>query len=125
MTDPILRPAGLSPPRVLAGIVAAAALLHMSSASASPAGNDFAAHFDDYRTLAEPVIPTEAVDMDSLGSIGTPPEAQIEGDPVEQTLGEGMASFYGSELAGREDLFETFVGTPRDLDLPIDPEGAA
>jgi rare lipoprotein A len=47
------------------------------------------------------VSPTEAVDMDSLGSIGTPPEAQIEGDPVEQTLGEGMASFYGSELAGR------------------------
>ena len=28
----------------------------------------------------------------------------------------------GPELAGREDLFETFVGTPRDLDLPMDGE---
>lgn len=101
MTDPFLRPAGLSPPRMLAGLVAAAALLHMSSASASPAGNDFAAHFAGYQTLAEPVIPAEAVDMDSLGSITTAPDAQIDADPVERMLGEGMASYYGSELAGQ------------------------
>jgi len=101
MTDPILRPAGTRPPRIIAGLLAAAALLHMSSASASPAGNDFASHFADYQTLAEPIIPAEAVDMDSLGSITTPPDADVDADPVERLLGEGMASYYGAELAGR------------------------
>jgi rare lipoprotein A len=106
MTDPILRPAGPRPPRIIAGLVAAAALLHMSSASASPAGDDFAAEFADYQTPAEPVIPSEAVDLDSLGAadldgITTAPDAAPDdADAVERLLGEGMASYYGSELAG-------------------------
>jgi rare lipoprotein A len=104
MTDPILRPAGSRPPRIVAGLVAAAALLHMSSASASPAGDDFAAEFADYQTPAETVIPSEAVDLDSLGAadlddITTAPDAAPD-DAVERLLGEGMASYYGSELAG-------------------------
>jgi rare lipoprotein A len=93
MTDPILRPAGLRPPRILAGLLAAAALLHMSSASASPSGNDLAVD----QTLAEPAL---AVDLDSLGDVTVPSDADIDASPEEQ-LGEGMASYYGSELAGQ------------------------
>ena len=39
--------------------------------------------------------------MDSLGSVTTPPDADIDADPAERLLGEGMASYYGAELAGR------------------------
>lgn len=91
MTDPILRTAGTRPPRIFAGILAAAALLHMSSASALPAGADFA----DYQTLAEPTVSAEAEDLGSLGDITVPSDTAVE-----RLLGEGMASYYGAELAG-------------------------
>jgi rare lipoprotein A len=88
MTDPIPRSAGPRPPRVLAALVAAAALLHMSSASASSASDVV-----DSQTLAEPAIPAEVVT--------TPPDADLaDPDPAERLLGEGMASYYGAELAG-------------------------
>jgi rare lipoprotein A len=108
MTDPILRPAGSRPRRIIAGAkvssVAAAALLHMSSASALPA-DPFDAHFADFETLAEPVIPAEAVDLDSIATapLGAPVDAPLDGETetIEQALGGGMASYYGAELAGR------------------------
>jgi rare lipoprotein A len=98
MTDPILRQAGTRPPRIIAGLVAAAALLHMSSASAQP--EPFDAHFADFETLAEPVIPAEAVDLDSIVTDEAATE-EADTDAIERELDGGMASYYGSELAGR------------------------
>ena len=101
MTDPILRPAGTRPPRIIAGFVAAAALLHMSSASALPTEALFDSHFADFETPAEPVIPAEAVDLDTIAT--APLDAPIDAEPeaIERVLGAGMASYYGAELAGR------------------------
>ena len=101
MTDPILRPAGTRPPRIIAGFIAAAALLHMSSASALPTAADaFDAHFADLETLAEPVIPAEAVDLDTIAT--APVDGTLDEEPqaIERVLGGGMASYYGAELAG-------------------------
>lgn len=108
MTDPILRPAGPRPPRIIAGLAAAALLLHVSSASA--AADDFDAHFADYETLAEPVIPAEAVDLDSLVTV----TEAVDDAAIARVLGSGVASYYGAELAGRRTASgERF--DPRDL----------
>jgi rare lipoprotein A len=98
MTDPILRPAGTRPPRIIAGFVAAAALLHMSSASAQP--EPFDTHFADFEVLAEPVIPPEAVDLDTIATAPTTAPLDGEQDAAGQAIGGGMASYYGNELAG-------------------------
>jgi rare lipoprotein A len=97
MTDPILRPAGLCPPRIIAGLAAAAAILFTSSATPTLAADEFDTHFADYETLAEPVIPAEAVDLDTLVTA----TEQVEDDAIERVLGSGIASYYGAELAGR------------------------
>lgn len=105
MTDPILRPAGLRPPRIIAGLAAAAALLHMTAASASStavdaASDDFASHFTDVQQLAEPVIPAEAVDLGALTDVTAPAGDDEDDSAAERLLGSGVASYYGSELAG-------------------------
>lgn len=81
MTDPTLHTAGLRPSRILAGLLAAFTLLHMSSASASSANVEVVAIPE---TTVSEVIPA-------------PAEPAIE----EELLGAGMASYYGAELAGR------------------------
>jgi rare lipoprotein A len=72
----------------------------MSSASALPA-DQFDAHFADFETLTEPVIPAEAVDLDSIATAPLQGEIDAEPEAIERVLGGGMASYYGAELAGR------------------------
>jgi rare lipoprotein A len=93
MTDPILRPAGHRQPRIIAGLTAAALLLPLPAASAA-AEDDFAEQFAAFDVPAEPVLPPDAVDLDSLAP-------QIEPETAGRVLGQGMASYYGSEFAGR------------------------
>jgi len=102
MTRPHQHRASLRPPRIVTGILAAFALLHMSSASASPTGSELVGE-----VLTQPDASPQLVD--SLSDVeGT--EAELMG----QMLGEGMASYYGAELAGRRTASgERF--DPRDL----------
>jgi rare lipoprotein A len=93
MTDPILRQA-----RIIAGTAAAAAILFTSSASATRAADEFDAHFADFETPAEPVIPAEAVNLDNLVTVT---EAAEQDAIAERLLGSGLASYYGNEFAGR------------------------
>lgn len=96
MTDQNLPPLGTRVRRVIAGLVVASALLHMSTASALPGGDDLPAA--DEQNLVDPAIVAGV----GLGDAETSLDAgEDEADEAGSVLGAGLASYYGAELAGR------------------------